>query len=245
MTTKPELSVIIPCYNEGDNIPLIFNRLKKIFDDRDDVEIILVNNGSIDNSEEIFKQELQKINNNSIKIINILNNQGYGYGILCGLNKANGNLLSWTHADMQTDPHDIIKALDLYKDYQGNKIIIKGKRQKRKLSEAFFTFGMQIIVFFVLKIYLDDINSQPKLFSKNFYNKYIKDKSPNDFSLDLFLLYQAKINKYKILEVPVFFKKRLYGEAKGGGSWKTRIKLIKRTFKYIFELKSYQVAIKR
>ena len=227
----------MPFYNEEDNIPLIITELKKITDTRVGIEIILVNNGSTDNSKKIFQEELKKIDDAFFKVVNISKNEGYGHGILAGLVKANGKLLSWTHADMQTDPLDVVKALDLYKSSKESRLIIKGKRKNRKLSESFFTFGMQMAVFFLLKTYLDDINAQPKLFSKDFYDKYIKNMAPKDFSLDLYLVHQAKINKYKILEIPVYFKDRIHGEAKGGGSLKTRIELIIRTFKYILEVR--------
>ena len=83
--------------------------------------------------------------------------------------------------------------------------------------ERFFTFGMQVMVWLVLRKPLVDINAQPKLFSRRFYDRYLKDDPPSDFSLDLFALYQAHIHDYKIRVLPVYFKKRLYGEAKGGG----------------------------
>ena len=46
----------------------------------------------------------------------------------------------------------------------------------------------------------------------------------------------AKKMNYSILEFPVFFNKRLYGEAKGGGSIKTKLKLSVRTFSYILDI---------
>ena len=67
---------------------------------------------------------------------------------------------------------------------------------------------------------------------------YFQKQAPHDFSLDLFLLYQAKKYGYGIKEIPVYFKKRLHGEAKGGGSWQTRSLLIKRTLRYIIKFKS-------
>ncbi len=99
--------------------------------------------------------------------------------------------------------------------------------------------GMQMATLFIIKKQLSDINAQPKLFSRDFYNKFLKSNAPKDFSLDLYTLYQAKSHQMSILEVPVFFHKRKFGEAKGGGgSWKNRIRLISRTFKYIFELRN-------
>ncbi len=230
------LSIVIPCYNEAENIHLIINRLNEILLVRHDVEVILVNNGSTDDSKDILDAEIANHNSQLFKVVNIEENQGYGYGILEGLKACKGDLLSWTHADMQTDPEDVLKAFDLYKQQGREDILVKGKRKNRRLLERFFTWGMQIIVGFVLKEKLDDINAQPKLFSRDFYEKQILNKAPNDFSLDLFLLYQAKKNRYDILEIPVYFFERKYGEAKGGGTWKTRIKLIKRTLDYIFDL---------
>ena len=148
-------------------------------------------------------------------------------------------MLSWTHADLQTDPYDVIKAFDLYLNTKEDRIFIKGERKNRRFIESFLTFGMQIVVWFVLGRYLSDINAQPKMFSRQFYDKYLKEDYPLDFSLDLYALYQAKVNGYKIKTLPVIFAKRLYGEAKGGGGgWRSRMQLIKRTFGYIFKLKA-------
>ena len=108
---------------------------------------------------------------------------------------------------------------------------------------------MQIIVFFFLKINVSDINAQPKLFSKAFFQDYLSINYPFDFSLDLFLLYQAKTHQHIIYTFPVLFKKRELGEAKGGGgSLKNKFNLIKRTLKYIIklqkELKEYNLSKK-
>ena len=76
-----------------------------------------------------------------------------------------------------------------------------------------------------------------KIFSKSFFDTYGHD-APNDFSLDLYFLYQAKKHG-QIIDFPVYFSKRVAGEAKGGSgsSLKVKWKLIKRSFTYIFELR--------
>lgn len=229
-----KLSIAVPCYNEEKNIPLIIAAFKKALGNRQNIEVLLVNNGSTDNSAAAFAQELQKERGGVFKLVNVAKNQGYGFGILSGLEAASGDVLAWTHADMQTDPADVIRGFDLF---SADDIFVKGKRKNRALLEALFTFGMQVIASLALKTYLDDINAQPKIFSRDFYEKHVKNQAPHDFSLDLFVLYQAQKNSLRIKEIAVDFAKRLHGEAKGGGSWKTRVKLIKRTFTYIFELK--------
>ena len=82
---------------------------------------------------------------------------------------------------------------------------------------------------------INDINAQPKIFPKQFKN-FLNDH-PNDFSLDLYFLIIAKIKNYKIINHDVILKKRLYNEAKGGGTINGKIKLIQRTLLYMFKLK--------
>lgn len=239
MESSTQLSIVIPCYNEEKNIPHIVAKLKALLRGKNhtDCEVLLVNNGSTDNSAMVFINELNNIEEN-IKAITVPQNKGYGYGILFGLEKARGEYLAWTHADLQTDPADVFKALDIILTNTQKPILVKGYRSNRKPSEAFFSWCMALVSSMVLKKRLTEINAQPKLFHKNFYNE-IKANAPLDFSLDLYFLFQAKI-KGIIVDFPVFFLPRLYGEAKGGSgsTFKVKYKLIKRTFKYIFELKT-------
>lgn len=231
-----KLSVVIPCYNEAGNIPLIIARFTEVLTEGLDCEIILVNNGSTDNSSEIFKRELEKINDVRFRVVNVSKNQGYGFGILSGLAAAQGDVLAWTHADMQTDPKDVIHAFDVYKKHNNPLVFVKGKRMSRAIMPLFFTWGMGLVASFALGQNLHDIGAQPKLFSRSFYIKHLKEKAPWDFSLDMYAQYWAQ-REGKIAEVPVYFAKRLHGEAKGGGSIKTRIKVTQRVFSYILELR--------
>lgn len=231
-----DLSIVLPCYNEGGNIPHIIERFLAVIPNDITTEVLLVNNGSSDNSKEIFESELSKLNDHPFKVVEVTENKGYGFGILSGLAEAKGGTLAWTHADMQTDPEDVIKAYRLWKSEGADTIFVKGTRKNRAFAEAFFTFGMQVVTLLLLKINLHDINAQPKVFGRSFYDKILKKDAPHDFSLDLFAYFHAK-KTLTVKTLPVFFNKRLHGEAKGGGSFKTRLKLIDRTFRYIWHLK--------
>ncbi|MBT5953777.1 glycosyltransferase family 2 protein [bacterium] len=233
---KIALSIVLPCYNESGNIPFIIERFSAILPSDLAVEVILVNNGSSDDSKIIFEQELSKQNDARFKVVDVPVNKGYGHGILEGLKGASGDAFSWTHADMQTDPADVIKAYRVWKESGGESVFVKGKRLNRAWVEAFFTFGMQVFTLFVLRINLNDINAQPKVFGRGFYTDVLKEGAPQDFSLDLYAYYHGK-KKLTLKTIPVYFNKRLHGEAKGGGSFKTRLKLIDRTIRYIWQLK--------
>ena len=104
-----DYSLIIPFFNEEKNIPLVIKRIKKIYKKSKNLEFILVNNGSNDNSEIVFKKNLNK-KDKRIKYFKIKKNIGYGYGIKYGLKKSKGKYIGWTHSDMQTDPIDILKS---------------------------------------------------------------------------------------------------------------------------------------
>ena len=97
------------------------------------------------------------------------------------------------------------------------------------------TVSMALYSSFKMKIKLSDINAQPKMFHHSF-KKHIEE-APDDFSLDLFLLYKASINNYSIMEYPVNFSERIFGSSKGGGTFIGKIKLMIRTLIYINKLK--------
>lgn len=240
MVKDIDLSIVIPCFNEAKNITIVLKKLEQMMLSRQEsIEVIVVDGASTDGTPQELEAVFKYLPTDRFKLILNHERNGYGGDIMKAIKMASGKILSWTHADLQTDPEDILKAYDQYqelsKKYQN--VFIKGKRKNRRCIESFFTFGMQIVVWYKLKIYLSDINAQPKLFSRTFYENYLKKDYPKDFSLDLYALYKAKSNGYMINTIFVYFKKRIHGEAKGGGGgWRMRVNLIRRTFRYIFEL---------
>lgn len=233
------LSIVVPCYNEEKNIPLIVERFGTVLSGRDDVELILVDNGSRDGTGAAIDREIRRQGCPFARKVTVAANIGYGFGILSGLRAAAGDVLAWTHADLQTDPKDVLEAHAAYaaNAVGGRRVFVKGRRVNRKPAEALFSLGMQLLASLALGTWLEEINAQPKLFDRPFYEAL--KNPPNDFSLDLYVLYTAKRLGYKVVSIPVHFGERRYGEAKGGGgsSLATRLALIRRTARYILELK--------
>lgn len=230
------LSVIFPCYNESSNIVGIISSIKSALQGRNDVEIILVDNGSTDSTPQVMEQALQGEHNKQFKTLRIEKNIGYGHGIMEGVRIASGEVIAWTHADLQTDPADVLEAYKIFVDHpEYPNCILKGRRVGRNPLDTLFTGGMSILSTLLLREHFSDVNAQPKMFHRNFLEKLTE--SPKDFSLDLYLLYQARVQKYQILEHHVNFGKRLFGESKGGGTLKGKLRLIQRTWKYMIKLK--------
>ena len=230
------LSVILPCYNESSNIVGIISSIKSALQGRNDVEIILVDNGSTDSTPQVLEQALQGEHNKQFKTLRIEKNIGYGHGIMEGVRIASGEVIAWTHADLQTDPADVLEAYKIFVDHpEYPNCILKGRRVGRNPLDTLFTGGMSVLSTLLLREHFSDVNAQPKMFHRNFLEKLTE--SPKDFSLDLYLLYQARVQKYQILEHHVNFGKRLFGESKGGGTLKGKLRLIQRTWKYMIKLK--------
>ncbi len=229
------LSIIIPCYNEDENIFPLFDKIKELLKHDIGIEIIIVDNGSTDNTNKnILSSNLYL--EKKIKVVEIKKNIGYGHGIMSGVNVAQGQFIGWCHADLQTEPMDILNAYSAnIENLKQENCIIKGLRKNRNFFDALFTFGMSVVASLIFLKKINDINAQPKLFPRSFL-KVIEDY-PSDFSLDLYFLIMAKSNNYRIINHEVIMKERLHGEAKGGGTLKGKLKLIKRTLIYIFELK--------
>jgi glycosyltransferase involved in cell wall biosynthesis len=231
-----ELSIVIPCYNESTAIPILLEQCRVASLNRIDIEFIIVDNGSTDETNKILLRTLSDIDFKGFKSLRIEKNIGYGNGIVQGLLAASGNILSYTHADLQCNPSDVITAFDQYKNQlRDNQCLIKGRRVNRGIVDSFFTWGMSVFSSWILGVHLSDVNAQPKIFHRLFFQQLINP--PSDFSLDLFILYSARKKNIPIISFPVIFSKRHSGQAKGGGTWKGKYKLIKRTLAYILNLR--------
>ena len=160
-----KLSIIIPCFNEAKNIPALIKKIDPIIDEN--IEVILVDNGSTDKTGEII--ELELLNRNSVlKSISVSKNIGYGNGIMRGVKEAKGEIIAWTHADGQTPLIDVITSYQIFCRCQENIDLIKGISTSRKdglIAKTFTMFfniiriGIQLylqnnmIVTFLFKIY--------------------------------------------------------------------------------------------
>lgn len=229
-----KLSIVVPCYNEAENIPVILERFAEIIT-RNDIEVILVDNGSLDDTPELLKKLLP--NYSFARTIRVEVNEGYGYGIVQGLKACTGDFIGWTHADMQTDPEDLIKALAiLEKNKSDQKLYVKGNRKGRHLFDQFFTSGMSLFETVYLGVPLHDVNAQPNVFSREFFEQW--QNPPKDFALDLYALYMAQKSGLKVIRFDVLFPERLHGESHwNNGSLKAKWKFIKRTLNFSVKLK--------
>ena len=103
--------------------------------------------------------------------------------------------------------------------------------------DVFFTIGMSVFETFLLKKFMWDINAQPTMFSKTFFDSW--KNPPKDFSLDLYAYFLAKDNGLKVYRFPVLFAERANGVSHWNVNWASKWTFIKRTFAFSLKLKNY------
>lgn len=193
----------------------------------------MVDNGSTDGTAQEFRRLLPRYP--FAKVVTVKKNRGYGYGILQGLKASSGDYLGWTHADLQTDPKDTIRAIALLGEADGRDVFIKGVRRGRPIFDRAFSACMGLYFSLYLKKALYEINAQPTIFSRSFFGRW--QNPPDDFSFDLYAYYLAKTSRVKIVRIPVSFAKRVHGHSHWSGSFKSRYKVTMRAIKYGKKLK--------
>ena len=227
-----QFSLVIPCYNEAKGLAQLVARCEEIFSGHD-VEVILVDNGSTDESPAVFSRLLA--GKTQLRSVRVPVNQGYGHGILEGLRAARSPILGWTHADLQTDPKDALRGLALFQAAPDpQRLFVKGKRMARPPFDAVFTIGMACFETVLLRTPLWDINAQPTMFGRDFFQQW--KSPPKDFSLDLYAYYMAKRSGLAVRRFPVHFGKRLHGLSRWNISPSAKVKFIKRTLGYSMSL---------
>ena len=233
-------SIVIPCYNESGNLKKLVKLLEKI-PKKYKVEFILVENGSTDNSRDVFENELM-LNNKHIKSVYVDNNRGYGYGIIQGLKKASGKYVGWIHADLQYNPLDLLPFFDYLDTGDGEFLLLKGKRKNRKLVEHIFTFGMGIFDSLLFGKKMSNVMAVPVIFNKELLN--YMDYFPEDFCIDIFVYVLALKKQYVVTHLPIYLNNRENGCSSWNTGFTSRVKqsmkmikgslLVKRRMKEIF-----------
>lgn len=127
-----KLSICIPIYNEQDNIPVLYEKLISVLEKiGEDFEIIMVNDGSRDRSEEILDELGER--DRRVKVIHFSNNYGQTSAMMAGIEHSSGDVIISMDGDNQNDPEDIPGLLE--KINEGFDVV-SGWRKKRKDSFA-------------------------------------------------------------------------------------------------------------
>jgi glycosyltransferase involved in cell wall biosynthesis len=221
------IGIVIPCYNESKSLSELIGRCQSISNPR--VKFLILDNGSTDDTVKVLTHLTIPMN---IDVLHLKENRGYGFGIFEGLKTLDTDYVGWTHADLQTDPSDVLDFLPFIDDEVD---FMKGKRAGRPLLDRFFTAGMSFIVSLMFMRAIKDVNGQPTIFNRDLLKYW--SNPPKDFALDLYAYLIAIRAKCKIERKSVHFGPRKWGNSHWNTSLFARARFIRRTLKYAFKLR--------
>ena len=223
------LSVIIPVYNEQNTIAEIIKRVDatKLAE-----EIVVVNDGSIDNTAQVLS-ELATIP--GLKILNHEKNAGKGAAVITGLKAASGDVFIIQDADLEYDPRDYAKLLEPVKKNEAD--VVFGSRFSGEKHEGMLFLSAvanRFITFFANILFgskLTDVETCYKLFTRPIAQRL--NLRSRGFELEP--EFTAKVLKMgvRIREVPISYDPRGYGEGKKI-QWTDGVKTLWTLLKYRF-----------
>lgn len=225
-----KLSIIMPVYNEEKTIGEILKRIKKV-PLNIEKEIIVVDDSSLDSTKNILK----KIDDKNINIIYHDKNQGKGAAVRTGLKHATGDIIIIQDADLEYSPEEYPNLIQPILD--GKTEVVYGSRFKGRMTGPNLfshVYGNKILTLITKLLYFHNVSDMETCY-KVFKKEVLKDIDLKAKRFDFEPEITAKIIKkgYKIYEVPITYKSRLFDEGKKI-TWKDGIKALYYLIKYRF-----------
>ncbi len=234
MYTK--LSIIIPCYNEEKFIKQILQKIVAVHPGFNmEKEIIIVDDGSTDNSVESIRSFITGNPDASIQIIQRERNYGKGASVKMGIQEATGQIIIIQDADIEYDPADYNKLLKPI--IEGHADVVYGSRfigeGPHRVLFFFHTIGNKFITFLsnlFTQLNLTDMETGYKMFKAEILKPLVLKENRFGFEPEVTARI-SKIKNIRIYEVGISYYGRTYREGKKI-NWKDGMRAIYCIFKY-------------
>ena len=205
-----KISIVIPVYNEAESLKQLYNELRKVLSVYESYQIIFVDDGSSDGSVDVIRKLIE--NDVNTKIIQFYRNYGKSAALAEGFKNADGEYIVTMDADLQDDPNEIphlVKKLE-----EGFDLVSGWKKDRKdplskKIPSKFFNFITKL--FTGVKIH--DFNCGLKIYRQSVVKTLEIYGGRHRYNPAL-----AGYKKFKVAEIIVNHRPRLYGENNYGGS---------------------------
>ena len=205
-----KISVIIPIYNEVESINELYKQLLKALQEFSRYEIIFIDDGSSDGSVETIKKISEL--DNSINLIQFHRNYGKSAALAEGFKHAKGNYIVTMDADLQDDPKEISNLIN--KLEEGFDLVSGWKKDRKdplskRLPSKLFNFVTRLFT----GVHIHDFNCGLKI-----YRKAVVKTLELYGGRHRYIPAMVGQKKFKVSEIIVNHRPRIYGETKYGGS---------------------------
>lgn len=209
-TSVPEFSLIVPCYNEQETIPFTIPPLCAAFEKAGvRLELIAVDNGSKDRTGALLDEMAAR--GLPLRKVRVETNEGYGWGVLCGMKQTRAPWVGVIPCDGQVDPEDVVKLFESVR-YSDGKVV--GKVRRRFRLDGFLrkvvSVGYNLLVFCLWPgLGSIDVNGSPKIVHRDVLSRL--DLRSKRWFLDPELMIKAHYLGVRVIEVNVFARMRGHG----------------------------------
>lgn len=230
---QPALSIILPCYNEEENIGHTVHSVLEWMQQKNiDGEIIVVNDGSTDDSATLLHKLEQEYEN--VRTVHHETNMGYGIAVRSGLDVATKDIIGFMDSDRQFRVEDFAKLLPHLEQYK----FVTGRRTKRADSTLRNVFGkiLGLTSWLLLGLWVRDVNCGMKVCKKDIWKSIRPEHSVEKlFNTEMFLNLKKHNIAWKQVSVPHY--PRPAGTPTGAS-----MKVILRMFAEYWSLKKAQLS---
>jgi glycosyltransferase involved in cell wall biosynthesis len=203
----PKYSIIIPAYNESARLGATLDSVSKYIRAQQwDAEIVVVDDGSRDNTAELVREQTKF--NPAVRLIENPGNRGKGYSVRNGMLNAGGEILLFTDADLSArieESHKLFAAISAGADVAIGSRWLQPDLQahRQSLVRQFYGRTFNLILRILLGLKLKDTQCGFKAFSRSAAQKLFSMQTIEGWGFDAELLFLATRSRLKIKEVPV------------------------------------------
>lgn len=204
----PEISIVLPAYNERHNLPTVVARAFEVLPELvSDFELIIVDDGSSDGTREVALGLLNQ-HYPAVRLAVHEQNRGYGAAIRTGFAHAGADLVFYTDSDNQFDLADLEHFLPLMDEWD----LIVGFRVYRydTVLRSMLSWIYNRIVRVLFRVRVRDVDCAYKLFRREVLEKIVIES--DDFFVDAELVAKARKWNFRLLEKGVRHYPRIAGE---------------------------------
>jgi len=226
---KKELSVVIPTFNEKENLKILIPNILEVFDRNSiDGEIIVVDDRSTDGSFEFLNEQKSLIP--SLKVMIRKPPASISRAWYEGFDAAAKSIVVCIDGDLCHDPEYFPVMLKKIEEFD---MVIGSRYMRSRLNamaeKSFFAVYMSVIGQFITRLATGfeeyDTSHSFRMFKKDVFNKIKRDLKNEGNAFLLEFLYYAKKNGAKVVEIPIEYGKRIYGS--------TKLKVLKEGLRYL------------
>ncbi|GFT47298.1 dolichol-phosphate mannosyltransferase subunit 1 [Nephila pilipes] len=221
---KDKYSILLPTYNERENLPIIVWLIVKYMTlGNYDFEIVIIDDGSPDGTLEVAKQLENIYGAEKILLRPREKKLGLGTAYIHGIKHATGNFIIIMDADLSHHPKYILDFIKKQKEddfdlISGTRYLgsggVNGWDFKRKLISRGANYLTQVL----LRPGASDLTGSFRLYKRDILQKLVESCVSKGYVFQMEMIVRSRKLKYKIGEVPIVFVDRLYGESKLGGN---------------------------